>query len=126
MIYTASFALSASPKMSNKCLLAISNGLPAWYKGGRYKKLAPSYELIKLYKSFVSSADLTDKQMYAASYFKDVLDKLDPKKVLKELEQLGHGKDIVLLTQESADEFSHRILVRIWFNEAGIPCTEII
>jgi len=125
MIFIASF--KSYYKLKECCLLAISNGLPKWYEGGRYKKLAPKHSWVMRYKELLNadSIDTKDVDMLVASYYEDVLQKLDPKEVYKELMEISGGNNVVLLSQESSNEFSSRLIVRKWFLNAGIDC-EII
>lgn len=107
--------------------IAISAGLPKWYSNRykdkdktryRYKKLAPPQYLIDQYRN----VDMTkeDVQDYTQEYFNTVLLHLNPLQVIKELEELSGGRDIVLLSQETVNEFSHRTILKCWFEKAGI------
>lgn len=106
-------------------VVAISTGVPKWYKDKRYKKLAPPYSLMSQYR-YCCDCDETDVEMYIQQYCDTVLNPLTPLEVFQELENMSDGKDVILLTQESSDEFSHRHLVSAWFNNAGIECREFI
>ena len=123
MIYTASFATVT--RLGDKVPVAISNGLPRWYHGARYKKLAPPFDLVRLYKA-IENPDSEDQKMYISSYCEEVLQGLNPRDVIKDLVKISEGKDVVLLTQEASNEFSHRSIVRVWFQKAGIACEEIV
>ena len=88
---------------------------PWFYKGKIYPKLAPKSWFLKKYKKD------KDEQFYTEAYKREVLDKLDPKKVYKEL-----GKDAVLLCWEGSDKFCHRHLVAEWLsNNLGVEITEL-
>jgi hypothetical protein len=94
-----------------KNAVAISQGVPQWYKGRVYKALAPSWELVKI----------KDVAEYTRRYKKEVLSKLDPKQVYKHL-----GEDAILLCWEKPGEFCHRRLVAEWLEEAlGIKVPEL-
>jgi CYTH domain-containing protein len=86
--------------------VSICGKPPAYYGGREYKKLAPKYWFFKKYK------EDGDKDFYREQYYKEVLDKLDPEEVYKDL-----GKDAVLLCWENPDEFCHRHMVADWFND---------
>lgn len=123
MIYTASFAQVT--KIGDKVPIAVSNGLPKWYHGARYKKLAPPFDLVRLFRT-IEHPDEDDQAMYITSYVNNVLQHLDPKEVEKDLMALTNGKDAVLLTQEASNEFSHRHIIRLWLQDAGINSEEIV
>jgi hypothetical protein len=70
MIQTSYFAKAAS--LSNAA--AISQRIPTWYHGARYKPLAPSWEMIHI----------KDPELYRKRYCQEVLSKLDPRQVAAE------------------------------------------
>lgn len=125
MIYIASF--KSIKRLNDCCQLAISNGLPDWYTGGRYKKLAPTVKWVKMFKAIQGSDSMDEKdvEMLIGTYVQEVLDNLDPHVVYEELMQISEGRNIVLLSQESSNEFSTRLIVKEWFNHAGIKCDVI-
>lgn len=91
--------------------VAISQGIPRWYKGRRYMKLAPSWDLIKI----------KDQNIYRRLYYEEVLSKLDPHQVY---EDLG-GPDAIMLCWESPGKFCHRRIVAEWMGNAlGITIDE--
>ena len=96
---TSNFARSANDPNA----VAISQGIPRWYKGRRYPRLAPSWELIRI----------EEKELFTALYRKNVLDKLDPQEVYADL-----GEDAVLLCWESPGKFCHRRIVAEWLEKA--------
>ena len=82
--------------------VAISQGIPRFYKGRRYMPLAPSWELVKI----------EDEALYRRVYHEQVLAKLDPLQVRKDL-----GEDAVLLCWEAAGKFCHRRVVAEWLEK---------
>ena len=95
--------------------VSIAGKLPDWFDGREYKKLAPKYWFFKKYKKD------GDKDFYIEQYKREVLNKLDAKKVYEEL-----GENAVLLCWEKPNEFCHRHLVSEWLeNELGITIEEI-
>ena len=82
--------------------VAISRGIPRYWRGKRYIALAPSRELMKI----------EDEQLYTRRYKKEVLDQLDPRQVYDDL-----GPDAILLCWEAPGEFCHRRLVAEWLQE---------
>lgn len=101
---TSYFAKSAK----NPNAVSIAIGTPTWFKGKKYSKLAPSWDLVKSYKN-----GEIDQSEYEKRYKLEVLDKLDPKKVFEEI-----GKDAVLLCWEKSTDFCHRHLVSRWLSNA--------
>ena len=125
MIYIASF--KSVRKLNDCCQLAISNGVPTWFVGGRYRKLAPTYQWVSMFKRIQAGGQLCedDIEKLIATYYRDVLMKLDPKEVYEELQSIANGKDVVLLSQEASNEFSTRLVVKSWFEKAGYQCEVI-
>jgi hypothetical protein len=106
MIQTSYFAKAAN--LPNA--VAISQGIPKWYHGARYKPLAPSWEIIHI----------IDPELYKERYCQEVLSKLDPKQVAAELE----GR--ILLCHEKDSTHCHRRIVAEWLETAlGISVPEM-
>lgn len=101
----------SSKAWHGKNAVAISRGVPKWFKGRAYMALAPSWELVRI----------KDKDVYTKRYTAEVLNKLEPHKVVKEL-----GDDAVLLCWERSGEFCHRRLVAEWLRATlGIEVSEL-
>jgi uncharacterized protein (DUF488 family) len=99
---TSYFSISAKhPKA-----VSIAAKAPKGFVGREYKKLAPNYWFFKKYK------EDGDEKFYTEQYRKEVLDKLDPKKVFEEL-----GEDAIMLCWEGRGKFCHRRLVAEWLKE---------
>ncbi len=81
--------------------IAISRGVPSWYRGKRYLGLAPTRKML---------ANLPD---FDVEYDK-LLAKLDPKKVYAELIQLCDGAEPILLCWEDFNVSCHRRRVAEW------------
>lgn len=96
--------------------VSIALSTPNWYQNCKiYKKLAPSWELLKKYKQD------KDEEYYTECYYEEVLNKLDPQQVYTEL-----GEDAVLLCWEKSGDFCHRHIVADWLEERlGIEVDEI-
>lgn len=108
MIATSYFA---SKLWRDKKAVAISQGIPKWFKGRSYKALAPSWNLVRV----------KDEDEYTRRYRQEALDRLSPQKVLDDL-----GKDAVLLCWEKPGDFCHRRLVAEWLEKAiGITVPEL-
>jgi hypothetical protein len=86
--------------------VSIAARAPEWYKGRQYKKLAPNYWFFKKYK------EDHDESFYTKCYYEEILSKLDPQTVFKEL-----GEDATILCWEKSGEFCHRRLVAAWLQD---------
>ena len=106
VITTSNFAKSANPPEA----VAISQGVPGWYKGRRYMPLAPPRWLLKE----------KDPELFDREYRKQ-LASLDTGQVAEEL-----GPNAVLLCWESFNVRCHRRLVAEWLEEKlGILVPEL-
>lgn len=95
--------------------VSIAGRAPSWYTGRQYKKLAPPYNVFKKYK------EDGDHVYYTEHFYKEVLERLDPEKILKDL-----GPHAVILCYETPDKFCHRQLVAQWLSDKlGIIISEI-
>lgn len=95
---------SKSSKHPNAVSIAVKT--PAWYTGRIYQKLAPKFWFLKKYK------EDGNKEFYTKQYYTEVLNKLDPDTVFKEL-----GEHSVLLCWEASDKFCHRHIVAKWLSK---------
>jgi len=106
MITTSNFAQSAE----HPDAVAISGGVPRWYKGRRYMPLAPPRWLLKA----------KDPERFDREYRKQ-LEALDAKQIAEEL-----GPNAILLCWESFNVRCHRRLVAEWLEEKlGITVPEV-
>jgi hypothetical protein len=100
MICTSYFARSAKTPGA----VSIARFPPKWYTGARYLPLAPAPEMLKI----------QDWDEYRRRYREEILSVLDPDTVLRELENLGAGNNVVLLCFEKDRAHCHRGLVAEW------------
>ena len=56
--------------------------------------------------------------------YDEVLNKLDPHRVVEHLYEISRGKDVALVCYEAPDKFCHRHLVADWLTNAGYKCEE--
>lgn len=118
MIYTSYFGnLRNIPK--NIFKIAISRTLPVEHCAVIYQYLMPTQ--MDLFSYRVNH----DAAFYANNYRANVLSKLNPHDVVKDLYDLSDGRDIVLLCYEKPPKFCHRHIVSKWLTDAGYPCTEL-
>lgn len=91
--------------------VAISRGVPYWFAGRLYQRVAPPYELLR--KGI-------GKEEYAAKYLK-MLNGLGAATILSDLMSIPRvqGRPVVLLCYESLkkpDEWCHRTMLSDWMN----------
>jgi hypothetical protein len=108
-MYTSYFA-----KYKGKDGISIALSSPKWFSCPSYPDLFPYWEIINKYKSDSNENYYTDR------YILNVLDKLDPEKVLYDLK----GK--VMLCWEKSGTFCHRRIVANWIQtNTGMYVPEI-
>lgn len=132
MIFTSYFAnIRKLPK--NVIPIAICAGVPTWYKGALYPKLAPDYELLMKWKCDHNNDD------YAECFKATVLNNLDVIRTVHELHMLlpdtarrqmqtsvWNSPDwhVALVCYEKPGDFCHRHLVADWLNQNRFMCEE--
>lgn len=124
MIYTSYFGqLRNLP--DNMVPIAICGGIPNWYSGLWYRKLAPKYNF------FMEWKENHDNEYYIKCFNEQVLNGLNAVDIVTELYQLmlandidPKGKDICLLCYEKPEDFCHRHLVADWLTKNEIECKE--
>ncbi|MBP5794425.1 MAG: hypothetical protein ACLRFM_03290 [Alphaproteobacteria bacterium] len=109
MIYTGYWAKIKEYEQQNLTPVGISGWSPDGYAGKTYKKLAPKYAWWKEWHD-----NNLSEQWYINKYFETVLNKLNPRTVAQDLQQMG--QNVVLLCFETPDKFCHRHLVATWLN----------
>lgn len=116
MIYTSYFAgLRYLPE--SIVPIAISRGVPDWFEGERYSKLAPSWELVQDYKR-------TGNTHFYAIRYGSALRKLDIHEVIADLNEISEGRSFALICFEKPSNFCHRHIVADWLNKNGYRCKE--
>ena len=109
MIFTSNFKIAGHLPQA----VAISRGIPNGWQGRRYQALAPPRELIKI----------MEPERFIPLYRAQVLDKLDPMKMIRDL----GGDDFILLCWEPPGEFCHRRVVAAWLRKhTGVLIEEFI
>ena len=122
MIRTSNYE---SLKDNNLYTISISRdcGEDAGYTGDVYLDLAPEKSLLKRYhKNIGVIPEEENVESYMIEYWNNVLKKLDPEEVYKEL------NNKILLCYEKSNEFCHRHVVAAWFEillEKQIPEIEL-
>lgn len=109
-IYTSYFA--AQRRIPDHVIpVSICLKAPYWYKGLQYKVLAPSSDIFSQHKA--NPVECT----YKSRFNNEILGSLEQEHVVKELECLSNGNDVVLLCYEKPTSFCHRHLIAAWLNE---------
>ena len=112
-IYTSYFAKVKSIP-DDIIPIAICGGIPFYWKGLWYKKVAPSI------KFFTEWKQNHDNDFYVEHFNAEVLAKHTPDEVVSELFALANGADkICLICYEKPGDFCHRHLVADWLNATG-------
>lgn len=112
MIQTSYFANKDLSRLGSEVrLVAISQGIPKWFRGDIFRPLAPSWQLVRI----------NDVALYKRLYKEQVLDRLDPVRIARQLD------NSILLCWERPGQFCHRRLVAEWLEKAtGIVVPEYV
>ena len=116
-VFTGYFARVGAYQTLGLVPVGIAQGTPGFYQGLEYKRLAPPWDLVRGYKN----GTITQSE-YTLRYRTTVLEPLGREQVLKDLETLGRGHDVVLMCWEGSLGFCHRHLVAEWL---GGESTEV-
>lgn len=106
-IYTSYFSNYRNFPEGSKTI-CIARIPPKGFRGASCEKLAPSNDLLFNYK-----CGLVNEGMYEG-LFKEYLRTLDKEEILRELEKMGNGKNVVLCCYEKKGSFCHRKFVGDW------------
>ena len=124
-MYTGYFAKLKYYEEQDLTPTAICGGIPDWYKGLWYKKLAPKWSFFNEWKN--GTEHKGDNEYYIQHFNEEVLKNINPLEIEKELKTLAKRRTsdkIILLCYEKPGDFCHRHLVSDWFNQNGIFCRE--
>lgn len=114
-IYTSYFAMNKFVLHDEIIPVVISTSIPFWSDSFiLYDKLYPTNDMLWDYKH----GKITEQE-YVKKYRNDILSKLDPHEVYKELRELSGDKPICLMCWERSGKFCHRHIVAEWLREAG-------
>lgn len=117
MLYTSYFSKLDVLLRNGITPVAISLSIPQGINVLRYKKLAPTWDILRQYKT------LHDWDLYTRQFTEEVLSLLTPMCVVSDLRALtGDAENIAMLCWEKGR--CHRHLVASWLNAAGIECVE--
>ena len=97
------------------CSISGDRGKRVGYVGKCYRALAPKLSFWEIWHSNIGKIPVLDNdRFYVREYYKQVLSKLDPKEVYKELDD----QTTILLCYEPHNEFCHRHIVSAWMELA--------
>ncbi len=109
---------------SNKYItysISGNRGRDAGYQGRCYPKLAPKLSFWKVWHNNIGEiSEEENNKYYVREYWNQVLSKLDPEEIYKELD------NSVLLCYEPNTDFCHRHIIASWFEIfLGIKIPEV-
>ena len=125
-MYTGYFAKIKTYEKAGLIPIAICGGIPNWYKGLWYKKLAPKWSFFNEWKN--GTEHKGDNDYYIQHFNNEVLDKLSILQVIEDLQKIANTKNtdkIILLCYEKPGDFCHRHLVADWLTENGLKTIEL-
>lgn len=121
MIYTTYFAkLKKLPE--DIIPIAICRYVPEGLRLScyRYFELAPNPDILMDYKR------TGDVEKFTKDYEEQILSKLDPHGLVRDITKWAGDKDIAFICYEKSTDFCHRHLVAEWLRKAGYECQEFI
>lgn len=125
-MYTGYFAKIKTYEKAGLIPIAICGGIPKWYKGLWYKKLAPKWSFFNEWKN--GTEHKGDNDYYIQHFNNEVLDKLSVLQVIEDLQKIANTKNtdkIILLCYEKPGDFCHRHLVADWLTKNGLKTIEL-
>ena len=125
-MYTGYFAKIKTYEKARLIPIAICGGIPNWYKGLWYKKLAPKWSFFNEWKN--GTEHKGDNDYYIQHFNNEVLDKLSILQVIEDLQKIANTKNtdkIILLCYEKPGDFCHRHLVADWLTKNGLKTIEL-
>ena len=113
-IYTSYFGkIKNFPK--NFVTVAICGGIPDFYTGLWYRKVAPKWNFFCEWKKN------HDNNFYIEHFNNEVLSKITPQDFINDIKKLtNNAENVILLCYEKPNEFCHRHLVANWINNANM------
>lgn len=127
-MYTGYFAKLKTYEQNDLIPVAICGGIPTWYKGLWYKKLAPKWAFFNEWKN--GTEHKGDNDYYIQHFNDEVLKNKTCRQVLADLQKLTGVKNdfskIILLCYEKPGDFCHRHLVADWLTKNGVNCIEFL
>lgn len=113
-IYTSYFANSRAFGKEGVMAISIARYSPKWFNGPRYTEVSPT--------GYMLSGACTHEE-YLRRY-DEILRRLDPKKVIADVENIAKGRDVALCCYEKPGDFCHRHLLSEWLRKNGYDVKE--
>lgn len=114
-IYTSYFGNAKALHEADIVIIGIALYPPRWMHCPSLKQVAPTHSILK----YTHSED-----EYTMRYESEVLPFVDMDDFVKQLEQIGGGKDVALCCYEKPNEFCHRQLLAKYMNSLGYEVKE--
>lgn len=102
--------------------VSISLIPPEWYDGASIPELAPNQSILHEYRH--GPMDAAAMELYKTRFEQEVLLGLDWADVVRKLEVIADGKDVILLCYEAPGLFCHRHLVAEKLKQLGFEVEE--
>lgn len=99
--------------------ISIAISTPKWANILKYEKLQPTWSILEQWRK------RGDWEQYSSRFESEILSKLNPMAVARELIAISNRKTPVLMCWEGPGNPCHRHLVSEWFNSNGILCKEL-
>lgn len=112
-IYTSYFANSRALGKDGVMQISIARYSPKWFYGPRYTDVAPT--------GYMLSACSHDEYL---KRYDEILNKLDAKTVVRNIENFSRGRDVALCCYEKPGDFCHRHLLSEWLRKNGFDVQE--
>ena len=108
MVYTSSY-INCNTNKYHTLSISKDKGLAANYNKDYYLKLAPLETFFRVWRNNPDNlSEEENNKYYIREYYYNVLEKLDPSEVYKEID------NSILLCYEDNDMFCHRHIVSAW------------
>ena len=107
-IYTSYYAKTRALIQNNIIPISVSAITPKYLKGQinyYLSYIAPRYNMLRM-----------SEEKYIPEYTK-LLSKLNPEKVIKDIESFTGGEDCALMCYEKPEDFCHRQMIAKWLTE---------
>lgn len=114
-IYTSYFSKAKTLAENGIMIIGIAQYPPRWFYGFSMKKLAPSPSILH-----EESWDV-----YKRRFDAEIIGKLDPHQILREIAAISQGRDVALCCFEKDRNGCHRKIVAEWLTQnTGVAIEE--
>ena len=113
-IYTSYFGNLRNLDKAGIVAISIARYSPKWFYGPKYVLVSPT--------SYMLSSQCSHEE-YLRKYA-DILNGLNPARIVEEVTRMGRGKDVALCCYEKPGDFCHRHLLSEWLVKNGYEVKE--